>query len=152
MSSRTSTGFKGLHQFDNSSSETERMTVSASGHVYSRCKTGQEAVVCHNSTPNFRFYTFKTSTWKSASILKKVPFDTVIGVWGSMAPTNVKAASLAARKPGVPTYIQGWRVTANVSSSDNSATIAVIGRMQNGARASCAAGKRCVMRIVVCGF
>lgn len=151
MSSPTSTGLKGVHVFDNTSSETEREIVAASGIVYTRAKTGQKPAIS-NASECFRVYHVKTTTWKGASVRMKVPFDKVRGVIGTMGHPPVKAASLQARKPGVPTYIQGFRVLYNQSSTDNSATIAIIGRMVNGARASAAVARRCVYNWVIFGI
>ena len=110
------------------------------------------APIEHNASPQFRFYNFRSLTWRSASIHAKVPFDNVRGVWGCMTTPFKKRASLTARKPGTPTYISAWRVTANQSSIDNSATIRILGRMQNGAGATAAAARRAVFSYVVYGF
>jgi len=110
------------------------------------------APIEHNASPQFRFYNFRSLTWRSASIHAKVPFDNVRGVWGCMTTPFKKRASLTARKPGTPTYISAWRVTSNVSSIDNSATIRILGRMQNGAGATAAAARRAVFSYVVYGF
>lgn len=110
------------------------------------------APIEHNASPQFRFYNFRSLTWRSASIHAKVPFDNVRGVWGCMTTPFKKRASLTARKPGTPTYISAWRVTSNVSSIDNSATIMIRGNRASGAAATVVAARRCVFNYLVYGF
>jgi len=110
------------------------------------------APIEHNASPQFRLYNFRTLTWRGASILAQVPFDTIRGLWGTMGPPNVLTASLDAMIPGVPTFISGFNVAANANGSDNSATIRILGRMQNGYAATCLATARLVVNYMVFGY
>lgn len=106
----------------------------------------------HDASPQFRFYNFRTLTWRGASILARVPFDTVRGLWGTMGPPNVSTATLDAGIPGLPTYISGWNIAANANGSDNSATVRILGRMRGGYGATVAATARLVVNYVVFGY
>lgn len=150
---KSSTGFKGIYAISDGMTELAREVVNASGEVYTRTANGQKPVCGYEpGVAGMQIYTAQTTTWRGASKLLRVPFDNVVYVTGQMAPTLVKAASLQARRPGVPVYIQGWRVTSNRSSTDKGATVAVIGRMANGARASAAAARRCVYKWFALGY
>lgn len=136
MASPTSTGLKGLHVNDNSSSETERTVVTASGELHQigtkitstaaelnllDGQTYKPIAFGTNASPTYKSYgtsyklAYMAATYKSAS--KAFLFSDLKTIVFGTATTMVQGASLAAGKPGMPTSYAAYYTAKSTTTA-----------------------------------